>query len=339
MGVLSGSESSPGAGREKQPAQTERGEKERLKTRVANMLICRKFDSWLESIECPATRNMVNHGTILTGEAIVTLLTENRVNDFDFYFRDRETALAVATYYVAKFKENPPQRFRSGTKVDVWVAEEADRVKIMVKSAGIVGETRGKAAEYAYFESDPDATNQEEFLDAAVTAVDEAKSESEAKEKKPKYRPLYLTSNAISLSDKVQIVIRFFGDPAEIHANYDFVHCTNYWTSWERRVTTNADALECILTKELRYIGSRYPICSLFRVRKFVERGWTITAGQMLKIVWQASKLDLSDVKVLEDQLTGVDVAYFMQVIDALKERDPARVDDAYLFSLIDRRT
>jgi len=59
----------------------------------------------------------------------------------------------------------------------------------------------------------------------------------------------------------------------------------------------------------------------------------------MLKIVWQASKLDLSDVKVLEDQLTGVDVAYFLQVIEALKERDPARVDDAYLFSLIDRLT
>lgn len=303
------------------------------------MLISRKFDEWVKSIEDEKTRKRVEEGTVLTGGAIVTLLTENRVNDFDFYFRDRETARMVADYYVRKFKENPPQRFRSGTKVDLWVVEEDDRVRINVKSAGIVGETRGKAVEYAYFESDPDATNQEEFLDASVSAVDEAKSDGEAKEKKPKYRPLYLTSNAISLSDKVQIVIRFFGDPSEIHANYDFVHCTNYWTSWERRVTTNAKALECILTKELQYIGSRYPICSLFRVRKFVERGWTITAGQMLKIVWQASKLDLSDVKVLEDQLTGVDVAYFLQVIEALKERDPARVDDAYLFSLIDRLT
>ena len=310
-----------------------------MKTRVANMLICRKFDDWVASIDCEATRTKVSKGTVLTGGAIVTLLTENRVNDFDFYFRDRETAFAVATYYVKKFKENPPQRFRDGRAVDLWVVEEEDRVKINVKSAGIVGETRGKAAEYAYFESDPDATNQEAFLDAAVAAVDQAKEEAKEEDKKVKYRPLYLTSNAISLSDKVQLVIRFYGDPNEIHANYDFVHCTNYWTSWDRRVTTNANALECILTKELRYIGSRYPICSLFRVRKFVERGWTITAGQMLKIVWQASKLDLSDMKVLEEQLTGVDVAYFRQVIEALQERDPARVDDAYLFSLIDRLT
>lgn len=310
-----------------------------MKTRVANMLICRKFDDWLESIDCPATRKLVQDGTVLTGGAIVTLLTENRVNDFDFYFRNRETALAVAKYYVAKFKANPPQRFRDGTKVDVWVKETDDRVKIEVRSAGIVGETKGKPEDYAYFESDPDATNQEAFLNAAVAAADQAKAEGKEDEKKPKYRPLYLTSNAISLSDKVQIVIRFYGDPAEIHANYDFVHCTNYWTSWERRVTVNAAALECILTKELRYIGSRYPICSLFRVRKFVERGWTITAGQMLKIVWQAAKLDLTSFAVLEEQLTGVDVAYFRQVVDALKERDPARVDDAYLFSLIDRLT
>lgn len=303
------------------------------------MLICRKFDNWLESIDCPTTRELVKNGTVLTGGAIVTLLTENRVNDFDFYFRNRETAFAVAQYYVEKFKANPPQRFRSGTKVDVWVEEKDDRVKIVVKSAGIVGESRGKGEEYAYFESDPDATNQEAFLNAAVSAADQAKAEDKEQEKKPKYRPLYLTSNAISLSDKVQIVIRFFGDPAEIHENYDFVHCTNFWTSWERRVTVNAAALECILTKELRYMGSRYPICSLFRVRKFVERGWTITAGQMLKIVWQAAKLDLTSFAVLEEQLTGVDVAYFRQVVDALKERDPARVDDAYLFSLIDRLT
>lgn len=310
-----------------------------MKTRVANMLICRKFDEWVESIECPNTRKLVEEGTVLTGGAIVTLLTENRVNDFDFYFRNRETALAVAQYYVAKFKANPPTRFRSGKTVDVYVQETEDRVKIIVKSAGIVGETRGKAQNYAYFESDPDVTNQEAFLNAAVAEVDNAKAEDATKERQPKYRPLYLTSNAISLSDKVQLVIRFYGDPAEIHENYDFVHCTNFWTSWERRVTVNADALECILTKELRYIGSRYPICSLFRVRKFVERGWTITAGQMLKIAWQSSKLDLSDVSVLEEQLTGVDVAYFKQVVDALKERDPARVDDTYLFSLIDRLT
>ena len=39
----------------------------------------------------------------------------------------------------------------------------------------------------------------------------------------------------------------------------------------------------------------------------------------------------------LEDQLTGVDVAYFMEVIQKVKEKDPEKVNSAYLIEVIDR--
>ena len=75
----------------------------------------------------------------------------------------------------------------------------------------------------------------------AETVTDETEpilpeeDEQEEKEpiKKPKYRPVYLTSNAITLSDQIQIVIRFWGEVEEIHKNYDFAHCTCAWSSWE----------------------------------------------------------------------------------------------------------
>jgi hypothetical protein len=51
----------------------------------------------------------------------------------------------------------------------------------------------------------------------------------------------------------------------------------------------------------------------------------------------QISKLDLSNIAVLEDQLTGVDTAYFIQLLDRLKEKDPEKVDAAYLVEIIDR--
>lgn len=51
----------------------------------------------------------------------------------------------------------------------------------------------------------------------------------------------------------------------------------------------------------------------------------------------QVSELDLKDIKVLEDQLTGVDVAYFIEVISKLKEKDPEKVNSAYLIEIIDR--
>ena len=52
------------------------------------------------------------------------------------------------------------------------------------------------------------------------------------------------------------------------------------------------------------------------------------------------NKLDLLDPYVLEDQLTGVDSAYFMAVIRAIqeeKENNSAFVlDNAYLFKVLD---
>lgn len=136
----------------------------------------------------------------------------------------------------------------------------------------------------------------------------------------------------------MQIVFRFFGDPEEIHKTYDFVHCTSYWDSADRKLVLRQDALEAILAKDLRYMGqSKYPICAMIRIRKFLHRGWKITAGQMLKIAWDISKLDLNSISVLEDQLIGVDTAYFTQLIEILREKDASQVDAAYLMEVIDR--
>ena len=92
-----------------------------------------------------------------------------------------------------------------------------------------------------------------------------------------------------------------------------------------------------MLAKELRYVGSKYPICSVIRLRKFIKRGWTVNAGQILKMMMQISELDLKDHKVLQDQLTGVDAAYFCQLVSMVKENDPEKVNSAYLVEIIDR--
>lgn len=54
-------------------------------------------------------------------------------------------------------------------------------------------------------------------------------------------------------------------------------------------------------------------------------------------MVMQISELDLTDHRVLEDQLTGVDVAYFIEVVAKLKDKDPEKVNTAYLVEIIDR--
>jgi hypothetical protein len=97
------------------------------------------------------------------------------------------------------------------------------------------------------------------------------------------------------------------------------------------------EALESILARELLYVGSLYPVCSVIRTRKFINRGWTINAGQYLKMCMQISQLDLTDLNVLEDQLVGVDTSFFLDLIDKLREADPNKVNYAYLMTIIDR--
>jgi hypothetical protein len=94
--------------------------------------------------------------------------------------------------------------------------------------------------------------------------------------------------------------------------------------------------LESVLTRNLIYNGSLYPVCSIFRIRKFISRGWRISAGQLLKMVYQVSKLDLSDKKILQDQLIGVDQAYMHQLISAINSKE-GKVDENYLAQLVDQ--
>jgi hypothetical protein len=53
-------------------------------------------------------------------------------------------------------------------------------------------------------------------------------------------------------------------------------------------------------------------------------------------MLFQISELDLTD-PVLQEQLTGVDSAYFCQLMAKLKENDPEKVNAAYLVEIIDR--
>lgn len=320
-----------------------------MKTKTINKVLCNKFDEWVASIEDAGLRERVKKNTVITGGAIASMLLGEPVNDFDVYFRDWETNKAVAEYYVKRFQ---PQSKR-GIPCEIYVADAktlgsskvGDRIKIVIQSAGIASED-GAETPYQYFETPEEGAGGQYVsevmqdvgdIEDTYSQVEEGVLQAEEDDGKPRFRPVFMSSNAITLSQKIQIVIRFWGNPDELHENYAFIHCTNYWTSWERKVTLNPRALEALLTKELRYVGSKYPLCSIMRLRKFIQRGWTVNAGQILKAVMQLNEVDLLDPKVLEDQLTGVDSAYFAEVIQKLSERNPEKIETAYLIEIIDR--
>lgn len=313
-----------------------------MKTKTINAVICKKFDEWLNSIKDENVRNLVSQNTIITGGCIASMLLKEDVNDYDVYFQDKKTAFAVAQYYVNQFKQLGEHKHSNGKEILIEVREEEDRVKIYIKSAGIAGE-QGEN-NYEYFEGRPEQEG-EDYVNSVVEQITKTDDIDMPEIEDKKYRPLFLSANAITLSDKIQIVIRFFGEPDTIHQHYDYIHCTNYWTSKDRKLVLKQAALESLLSKELIYVGSKYPLCSIIRTRKFLKRGWTINAGQYLKMCFQVSKLNLSDISVLEDQLIGVDAAYFTQLIEGLKahtekekqEGKEFKIEYGYLASIIDK--
>ena len=278
-----------------------------MNKRVIKSVLQKKHNSFVNSIKDEKVRDLVDKHSIITGGCIASMLLGEKINDFDYYFDSRNVALEVIKYYVEEFNRT------CGTKIAELREKDNGRITIFISSDGIAEEDHGDEAE-------------------DLPAEDDTKQD---------YRPIFLTSNAITLSNKIQLVIRFFGSPEEIHENYDFVHCTNYWYSKTGELVLNQAALESLLSKELHYVGSKYPLCSLIRTRKFIKRGWNINAGQYLKMAMQLNELDLRDVETLEEQLIGVDITYFQMLIEALNERKEKNKDFAYdsgyIATIVDR--
>jgi hypothetical protein len=346
-----------------------------MNKKVIKSILTAKMNDWVKTIKDEKVAALVRKNAIVTGGAIANLLLNEEVKDFDVYFRDKETTLAVAQYYVNDFNERHKGRknklggnatalvldgerdlmmgndgkrvFRDksspiakefasqGNILSRMVAGcTPDRVKIIVRSDGVAAEN--EEVLNAPFEDAVEALTAADEVNE--NAVEQSDSEALAKDK---YRPVFLSTNAITLSEKVQLVVRFYGEATDIHENYDFVHCTNYFDYGNKELSVKPEALECLLNKELKYQGSKYPLCSIIRTRKFIKRGFHINAGQYLKMCFQVSKLDLTNIDVLEDQLVGVDSAYFMALIDALRSKQEGnaafRVEENYVASIIDR--
>ena len=297
-----------------------------MKAKTIRRVLEAKVKDWVESVDDQVVAKVIKENTIITGGSIASMLLQERVNDYDVYFKTESAAKTVAQYYVDKYNaaHNP--------KIVPEVKILNGRIQIVVKSAGMASEETDDS-KYQYFETLPeDNIESAEYVDP-VEADLEAVTEGDDGEK---YRPVFMSSNAITLSNKIQVIIRFYGSPDEIHANYDFAHCTSWWSSWDGHLELRPAAMEALLARELRYQGSKYPLCSIIRTRKFIKRGFSINAGQYLKMCMQLSELDLTKVDVLEDQLTGVDVAYFHQVISYLRDAKKD-FDAAYICEIVDK--
>lgn len=274
---------------------------------------------WVETIQDKELKDKVKNNVVIAGGAITSLLEGETPNDYDVYIKDFDVLVELANYYAELWNKDGRHKSKVTIQVDVPEPEgdvETSKVICFITSKGVAGE-------------------EEEITKAS--AGTEANIEVEEDEVAD-YRPVFFTDNAISLKGKIQLVLRFWGEPEKIISSFDYVHCTNYFDRGNQDLHISKDALMSILNKQLKYVGSQFPICSLFRMRKYMERGYTISAGEILKMSFQISNLDLTDIDVLREQLIGVDTTYMIDLVDRLEQaqEDNVDIDYAYVVDLID---
>lgn len=231
-----------------------------IKTRLADVV-----SDWIGSIEDGQLCTGLRVNTIVTGGAIVSMLLNEPVNDYDIYITDRKVALKVVQYYLKKFQRrnpsvhggNPIQSYDNGSRIQVDLYGESLR-------------------------------SQEDHIKPSA------------------HTPIFISDTAITLNSGIQIIYRLTGTPEEIHKDFDFEHTKCYYQLVDRTLHLPAAALESILTKSLVYCGGTFPINSMLRVPKFIQRGWSISKAQLLKIIWQISELDLTSMDIMGNELSGV---------------------------------
>lgn len=291
-----------------------------MQLKTIKKTIEKKLNEWLETITDLNLRERVKQHLLVSGGSITSMLLGDKVNDFDIYLQDMNTLLDLTKYYTQSYNNI---RILDGRQYDKYDAE-IHEMKLDQAGALPVAVRNLKENQIKLFFDEK----------SGGMKVNEACTEEE----KLKYIPRFFSPNAISLSNDIQIVLRFNGNPETIHKTFDFIHATNYFTFAEGLVT-NKEALESIITKQLRYQGSQYPLTSIIRVRKFLKRNWNIGAGELLKIMFQISELDLKNPDVLEEQLIGVDIAYFDALIKVLRGIDDLqnKLTSQYLNTIIDK--
>jgi hypothetical protein len=302
--------------------------------KTMDKVLSKKVNEWLETIADDGLRKVINDNLVITGGCFASMIDNVAPKDFDCYFKTKAAALRVADYYVKLWNDNHKD-MQPVTVVDGDTDTEKShkyrvapgRIKLIFKSAGIVG--------------DASAVNASEDLGADnITELDEMAADEIIEKEEKKYFPVFISTNAITLSNGVQIVVRFYGEPEKIHETYDFQHTKAYWTRETGTIIPN-EVYDAVINKTLIYTGSKYPVCSVFRLRKFIARGWKINAGQVLKMCMQVSQLDLTNIDVLEDQLIGVDSLYFMHLIERfrkMQEKDSNFVlTSTYIMSIVDK--
>jgi hypothetical protein len=126
----------------------------------------------------------------------------------------------------------------------------------------------------------------------------------------------------------IQLICALFGQPEDILAQYDFTVCMGAWIPGSQTFVLADMFLKHCAQRRLCYnANGYYPISTLWRTMKFVNRGYKLPGVEAIKLALAIHHLDLSTHAKLKQQLMGIDTLFLKEFTDALTEHADVAYD------------
>jgi hypothetical protein len=124
-------------------------------------------------------------------------------------------------------------------------------------------------------------------------------------------------------------LIRIYNNLTDIRSillKFDFTVCMMSYRPVSGTFVINNDALTHLSQRRLVVnTEADYPIASLYRVKKYIDKGFTISGVELLKLGLMIQKLEINSLADFRKQMTGIDTLFLKDLIDKLlKEEEEA---------------
>jgi hypothetical protein len=118
----------------------------------------------------------------------------------------------------------------------------------------------------------------------------------------------------------IQLIRAFHGPIETIFSSFDFTITQGGYDFERGRFILGDRFLPDIARRKLIYLGgSRYPICAMYRTKKYQKRGYDVPGATIMHIALCIVQLQLNNYADLKKQLMGIDTLYLQ---DLFEKRD-----------------
>lgn len=161
----------------------------------------------------------------------------------------------------------------------------------------------------------PSHSDEDVFRDLLLTG----------KEKDDNFKQVCKTDNATTIvryeakhrKYVVQLISRFyFEKPEDCIKSFDFSIVQGAYDFKNKKIVLGPYFISDNLKRVLRYTNtSKYPICALYRTKKYVARGYKLPGTTMVAIALAINALSIRSFADLKDQLMGIDTQAFTLIL------------------------